>query len=74
MTAANLNVPLHCLVLDGMYRCGADGAPAFVEAGAPTDDELLALLQTLIGRLMKMLTRRDVLVEDTRAHHWNSRH
>jgi hypothetical protein len=31
---------------------------------APTDDELHALLQTVITRLMKMLTRRGVLVED----------
>ena len=63
-SAANLNIHLHCLVLDGVYRCGADGAPAFVEASAPTDDELHALLQTVITRLMKMLTRRGVLVED----------
>ena len=47
-SAANLNVHLHCLVLDGVYRCDADGAPVFVEAGAPTDDELHALLQTVI--------------------------
>jgi hypothetical protein len=51
-------------VLDGVYRSGADGAPAFVEVNTPTDDELHALLQTIIGRLMKMLTRRGVLVED----------
>jgi len=63
-SAANLNVHLHCLVLDGVYRCGADGAPAFAEAGAPTDEELHALLRTVIARLMKMLTRRGVLVED----------
>ncbi|NUZ05903.1 transposase [Piscinibacter koreensis] len=63
-SAANLNIHLHCLVLDGVYRCGADGAPTFVEAAAPTDDELHALLQTAIARLMKMLTRRGVLVED----------
>ena len=31
---------------------------------APTDDELHAPLQTIITRLMKMLTRRGVLVED----------
>jgi hypothetical protein len=24
-SAAKLNVHLHCLVLDGVYRCGADG-------------------------------------------------
>ena len=63
-SAANLNIHLHCLVLDGVYRCGADGVPGFVEAGAPTDDELHALLHTIIARLMKMLTRRGVLVED----------
>ena len=32
--------------------------------GSPTDDELHALLQAIITRLMKMLTRRGVLVED----------
>jgi hypothetical protein len=63
-SAANLNIHLHCLVLDAVYRCGADGSPAFIEADAPTDDELHALLQTVIARLMKMLTRRGVLVED----------
>lgn len=63
-SAANLNIHLHCLVLDGVYRCGADGAPAFIEASAPTDDELHALLHTVIARLMKMLTRRSVLIEE----------
>ena len=57
-SAANLNIHLHCLVLDGVYRRGADGAPAFVEAGTPTDDGLHALLQTVIARLMKRLTHR----------------
>jgi len=51
-------------VLDGVYRCDADGSPAFIEADAPTDDELNALLHTVIARLMKMLTRRGVLIED----------
>jgi hypothetical protein len=55
---------LHCLVLDGVYRCGADGAPEFVETGALSDDELHALLQTVITRLMKLLTRRGVLIEE----------
>ena len=35
-SAANLHIHLHCLVLDGVYRCGADGVPGFIEAGAPT--------------------------------------
>ena len=63
-SAANLNIHLHCLVLDGVYRCGAGGEPIFVELAAPTSDELHALLQTVIGRLMKTLTRRGVLVEE----------
>jgi Putative transposase len=62
-SAANVNIYLHCVVLDGVYRCAADGAPVFVEAGTLSDDELHALLQTTIARLMKMLTRRGVLVE-----------
>ncbi|MBK8763787.1 MAG: transposase [Burkholderiaceae bacterium] len=36
-SAANLNIHLHCLVLDGVYRCGTDGEPEFVEVPAPTD-------------------------------------
>ena len=63
-SAANLNIHLHCLVLDGVYRCGADGVPVFVEGGAPSDDEQHALLHTVIARLMKMLTRRGVLIEE----------
>ena len=51
-------------MLDGVYRRGADGPPVFVEADEPTDDKLHALLQIVITRLMKMLTRRGVLVED----------
>ena len=35
----------------------------FVEARASTDDEVHALLQTIIGRLMKRLTRRGVRVD-----------
>jgi hypothetical protein len=63
-SAANLNIHLHCLVLDGVYRCGGVGLPSFIEVSAPSDDELHALLQTVIARLMKLLTRRHVLVED----------
>jgi hypothetical protein len=65
-SAANLNIHLHCLVLDGVSRCDADEVPAFVEAWATTDDEMQALLQTLITPLMKLLTRQGVLVEEMR--------
>ncbi len=63
-SAANLNIHLHCLVLDGVYRRSADGTPAFVEASAPTDQALQAVLHKIITRTMKMLTRRGVLVEE----------
>ena len=43
-SAANLNVHLHCLVLDGVYRLSADGTPEFVEAPAPTDQALQSVL------------------------------
>lgn len=63
-SAASLNIHLHCRVLGGVTRCDANGAQIFIEAAAPSDDELHALLQMVITRLMKMLTRRSVLVEE----------
>ena len=63
-SAANLNIRLHCLVLDGVYRHGADGTPEFVEVPAPADETLQAVLQKIITRTMKLLTRRGVLVEE----------
>ena len=63
-SAANLNIHLHCLVLDGVYRCGTDGTPEFVEVPAPTDEALQAVLHKTITRMMKLLTRRGVLVEE----------
>ena len=52
-SAANLNIHLHCLVLDGVYRPGADGAPVFTEVPAPTDEALQAVLHKIITRLMQ---------------------
>ncbi len=46
-----------------MYR-RTDGEPVFVEVPAPTDEDLQALLHKIIGRLMKLLTRRGVLLEE----------
>ena len=63
-SAANLNIHLHCLVLDGVYRCGADGAPVFAEVPAPTDEALHAVLHKIITRTMKLLTRLGVLIEE----------
>ncbi len=39
---------LHCLVLEGLYRRGTDGASEFVEVPAPTDAALQAVLHKII--------------------------
>jgi hypothetical protein len=62
-STANLNIHLHCLVLDGVYR-RTEGEPFFPEARAPTRDELQGLLDKSIARLLKMLTQRGYLVEE----------
>jgi hypothetical protein len=51
-------------LLPGARQAAPRGVPEFVEADAPNDDDLPALLQTVIAWLMKMLTRLGVLVED----------
>ena len=61
-SAANLNIHLHCLVLDGIYRSTGDEA-LFHEARAPNGDELQGLLEKIVMRLMRLLTRRGYLVE-----------
>lgn len=47
---------------DTVYRCDADGAPAYGEANT-LDDELHALLHAIIIPPMKLLTRRTGLVQ-----------
>ena len=42
----------------------SDGDPVFVEVPAPSDEALQALLHKIIARLMKLLTRCNVLVEE----------
>ena len=58
-SAASLNIHLHCPALDGMYRCGADELPVFVESPAPADEALQAVSHKIITGLMKLLTRRE---------------
>ena len=50
-SAANLNIHLHCLVLDGVYL-NCDGAAIFHEAAPPSTDELEAVLLKIITRTM----------------------
>jgi hypothetical protein len=62
-SAANLNIHLHCLVLDGVYL-NRDGVPVFYEAAAPSTDELEAMLLKIITRTMRILTRLGVVIEE----------
>ena len=48
-SAANLNIQLHCLMLDGVYR-RTEGEPVFQQARAPTRDELQGLIDKFIAR------------------------
>jgi Putative transposase/Transposase zinc-binding domain len=62
-SAANLNIHLHCLVLDGVYR-RAEGEPVFHEVAAPTSEELHAVLAKIIARMMRLLTKQGFLIEE----------
>jgi hypothetical protein len=50
-------------VLDGVYRRIA-GEPDFQEVRAPHRDELTGVLDTIIARLMKLLTGKGYLIEE----------
>jgi hypothetical protein len=64
-SAANLNTHLHALVLDGVYQTGeAEGTPLFIEAAAPSNAQLQTLLDKIIRRILKLLTRLGHLIEE----------
>ena len=54
-SAANLNIHLHCLVLDGVY-CTTAGVPVFHAVRPPTAEQLQALLIRIVKRIMRLLT------------------
>ncbi len=59
----NLNIHLHCLFLDGVYR--TTGAPAlFHPVRSPTAEQLQTLLSKIIKRIMRLLVRQGYLVEE----------
>ena len=62
-SAANLNTHLHALVLDGVYSAVQE-TPVFIEAPAPTPEQLQLLLGKIIARLMRLLTRLGHLIEE----------
>jgi hypothetical protein len=62
-SATNLNIHLHCLVLDGVYRT-TGSTTVFHPVRAPSADQLQILLNQIIRRVMKLLTRRGYLIEE----------
>jgi hypothetical protein len=61
----SLNIHLHGLVLDGVYQTDNDeGAPVFIEAAAPSNEQLQTLLHKIIKRILKLLTRLGHLIEE----------
>jgi hypothetical protein len=62
-SALNLNIHFHCLVLDGIYH-RRGGQIVFRRVEAPTQAELSSLLERLVKRLLKLLTRRGYLIEE----------
>jgi hypothetical protein len=55
--AANLNIHLHALVLDGVYRTTGESVTVFHPAPALTSEQLPALLDKIIARILRVLTR-----------------
>jgi Putative transposase len=60
----SLNIHIHCLVLDRVYRRSAVGEPQFVQVTAPNNETVQAVFHQIIKRMMKLLTRQGVLVEE----------
>ena len=58
------NPPHPLLTPSPPHRLTLSAAQRLVEVPAPTDEQLLAMLHRIIGRLMKLLTRRGVLIEE----------
>ena len=66
-SAANLNIHLHGLWLDGVYQTAGEageGEPVFQEAVPPTAEQLQTLLDTIIKRILRHLTRAGHLIEE----------
>ena len=72
-SALNLNVHLHMLIPDGVYTL-SHGKPRFHAVSAPSHSELTALLNRIVRRVTRQLTR-DGQLDSTiglRLKRWNS--
>jgi len=63
-SAANRNIHLHGLWLDGVYQTAGAGAPMFRETPPPITVQQQALLDKIINRIMKLLTKSGHLIEE----------
>jgi hypothetical protein len=63
----SLNIHLHGLVLDGVYCTSSEGEQVFRAAAAPSIHQLQTLLDKIIKRIMKLLTRLGHLIEEEGA-------
>ncbi len=62
-SAVNLNIHLHCLVLDWVYRM-QNGVPEFCTVHPQATEQLQGLLSQIIQRIMEALTRHGALIEE----------
>jgi hypothetical protein len=62
-SALNLNPHLHMLFLDGVYAFSG-GKATFHRARGPQRDDLVKLLHSLSGRIVRLLARRGLLIAD----------
>src|SRR5437016_8701947 len=60
-----LNVHFHSLFLDGVFAEHADGTLEFHPADPPSDEDVARLLATIRRRVLRLLARRGLAVEDT---------
>jgi hypothetical protein len=63
-SAANLNLHMHVVVLDGVFTEAADGTLRFQDASPPTDEELARLVEATRTRVLRHLRRRGVHGDD----------
>jgi Putative transposase/Transposase zinc-binding domain len=63
-SALNLNVHFHTLMIDGVYELRLGGPPIFHPVPAPTDDEVAAIVRTVLRKVGEKIARLDDVAED----------